>query len=267
MTVATKRPHIAASQRRALYKAAELEPLWKRAVRRAIHPLRYDLVRRGESLGSHLSGLFELLEIDLVLDVGANLGQFGMFLRRNAGYRGRIISFEPVAETAASLRTMAEMRQPWDVHQCALGSTAGEAKINIAQSSDFSSFLVPSSASTTQYEEASTAVREEVVPVRRLDTIFDELIGNGERRVFLKTDTQGWDLDVLRGAGDRLSQISAIQAELAVMPLYAGSPGFVEVISFLIERRFQPSGFFTVSRDRALRLIEVDCVMVRNRSG
>ncbi|HSC47142.1 MAG TPA: FkbM family methyltransferase, partial [Gammaproteobacteria bacterium] len=52
------------------------------------------------SLGSHLCQLFAKLDIDCVLDVGANQGQYGAMLRK-AGYRGRIVSFEPVAKTYA----------------------------------------------------------------------------------------------------------------------------------------------------------------------
>lgn len=44
----------------------------------------------------HLVGLLERYQIETVLDVGANEGQFGAALR-HSGYHGRLISFEPAS--------------------------------------------------------------------------------------------------------------------------------------------------------------------------
>jgi len=52
----------------------------------------------------YLRRLLPLLQIDLVVDAGANLGQFARLLRGRAGYRGAILSVEPMPAAARALR-------------------------------------------------------------------------------------------------------------------------------------------------------------------
>ena len=81
--------------------------------------------------------------INLVLDVGANIGQTGDKLR-NAGYCGRIVSFEPVPSAHAALTEKAQRDERWDVApRTPIGAAVGEAQINVSQSTDLSSILEP----------------------------------------------------------------------------------------------------------------------------
>ena len=106
-------------------------------------------------------------EVNLVIDVGANVGQFAKALRR-AGYQGRIASFEPVAEPVRKLRQAASGDPEWQVHQCALGDQEGQATIN-ARPGTMSSMLESSEFG----ENWSAKLREnstETIQVRRLDS-------------------------------------------------------------------------------------------------
>ena len=59
-------------------------------------------------------------------------------------------------------------------------------------------------------------VRQQV-DVRRLDGLFDEIVeGIADPRVYLKMDTQGFDLPTFRGAGDRVDEILGMQSEVAL---------------------------------------------------
>ncbi len=69
---------------------------------------------------------------------------------------------------------------------------------------------------------------------------------------------------MLAGAEKTLERVAALQVELTFQPVYEGSPRAGEVRAFLAERGFAVAGFFTVTRDRDLRLIEADCVMIRH---
>jgi len=80
--------------------------------------------------------------------------------------------------------------------------------------------------------------------------------------VLLKIDTQGYDLEVLKGARQSLSSISAVQTELACQKIYRGMPGYIDVLKVLDRHGFQLSGVFPVSADTALRIIEADCVLI-----
>jgi len=80
--------------------------LLKKHIKKTISKLGYELIRKpgkSERLDFHLYKLFDLLKINCVLDVGANQGQYAHFLR-NLGYKGNIISFEPVTIDYAILQ-------------------------------------------------------------------------------------------------------------------------------------------------------------------
>ena len=85
----------------------------------------------------------------------------------------------------------------------------------------------------------------------------------GPQRLFLKLDTQGYDLEVLRGATATLSRVVALQSEISFVPIYAGMPSWRESIQRIGELGFAVTGIFAVSRDASLRLVEADCVFVR----
>jgi len=91
----------------------------------------------------------------------------------------------------------------------------------------FNSFLKPAAHGTTRFRDATQLVRVDKVPVRRLEAILDDLIATRPgARIFLKIDTQGYDLQVVRGAGRRLPAIRALQTELAARATYEGMPTF-----------------------------------------
>ncbi|MEZ5669042.1 MAG: FkbM family methyltransferase [Alphaproteobacteria bacterium] len=174
--------------------------------------------------------------IDLVLDVGANVGQYALGLR-GAGYGGRIVSFEPQAAAHAALRQAAGADPLWQVApRCAVGAEAGTIALNISAASDMSSAL-PFTAESAQHFESDRFVATETVPLFRLDALWSELVPAGAR-VFLKSDTQGFDLAVLTGAGDRLAETAGIQVEASLHPVYQGQPGYRAVLDFLEPRGF-----------------------------
>ncbi len=201
-------------------------------------------------------------EIDCVIDAGAHLGQFGELLR-GLGFEGEIVSFEPVLPVFAALAKAASADERWQAHRLALGDEDGTAELNVPAATDFASFLLPNAYSLAEFGGHTAVGRTEQVPVRRLDTVVDEYVAAGAR-LFLKLDTQGWDLRVLGGAETTLERVAALQVELSFQPVYEGSPRAGEIRRFLAERGFAVAGFFTVTRDRDLRLIEADCVMIRH---
>lgn len=217
------------------------------------------------TLEAHLKILFSRLNINCVLDVGAHFGEYGLYLR-NLGYRGHIISFEPIGENFEVLAQRAASDPRWKTYPFALGATEGAELINVMSGTDLSSFLPPASYIQERFGEHVTLQRTEQVEVKRLEGIFDACVEHldEDAHVFLKMDTQGYDLQVLKGAGTCLDRISAIQTELSVRPLYDGMESFPDSIACLNELGFEITGLFPVTRDLDhLRIIEVDCVMRR----
>jgi FkbM family methyltransferase len=232
---------------------------WTRSL---VRSLGYDVVRfPRESHREHLQAVFSKLGINSVLDVGANLGAF-VQLVRDAGFTGPVASFEPVEENVALL-TAASAKDPhWTVHRLALGHENGTAALNVARDSRYSSFR-PASEYARESFPGSAVESWQDVRVARLDSIFEEIAPPGDVRSFLKIDTQGWDLEVIEGATGCLDRICAIQSEVAVQPLYEDEPSYLDALPRLNELGFELSGVFPVSRDDALRIVALDCVLVR----
>lgn len=247
-------------------EADPLEPEMKRLIKGVVRSLGYHVSTRAytdEFLpGPHLAELFRRAEIQCVIDVGANLGQYRDFLREVVGFDGAIISFEPVPEHVRVLRQRAAGDRRWSVYDCALGEVEGVLDINITRSGDLSSFLQPS-LTTEEGVTAMEIMSRTSVRVRRLDALADVLAETCPlRHTFLKVDTQGFDLQVLRGAGGTLRAIPALQTEMSILSIYEQMPGFSEVYQFLRQSGFDLTGLFPVSRDRFLRVREFDGTFV-----
>jgi len=165
--------------------------------------------------------------VDVVLDVGAAAGAYAGTLRA-FGYRGRIVSFEPVAETFAALRARSAGDPLWDARNCALGDAAGTATISLAGDS---SSLLPMGEAHRRAAPDVLVTGEQAVTVERLDDIAGEVIGAGTAP-FLKLDTQGFERQVLAGAAATLPSVVGLQLELSFVELYRGSMLVDEAVSW-----------------------------------
>lgn len=207
--------------------------------------------------------LLSRMGINCVIDVGAHAGEYGHGIRR-AGYEGAIVSFEPVAAAYTALADRAGRDPDWTVHRLALGSGTGSATMHVSRDSAFSSFMKVNELATQSMAESAVAADEEV-EVRRLDDLFDSVCGHVPNpRVLLKTDTQGWDLEVIEGARGCLQHVVALQAELSVRPIYDGQIGWLNALAALEDAGFRPVHLATVSRDESLGLRELDYLGIRD---
>ena len=213
----------------------------------------------------HLRQLLRRYEVDVVVDVGANEGQFRDFLRLHVGFEGWIASFEPVPEAFAVLESRASRDHRWSVSPVALGARSGTASFHVSAHSTLSSFYKPNFAESDHAARKRATVREIEVDLDTLDRQLPALLGRlGVARPYLKIDTQGSDMDVIRGAERCLGDIVGLQFEGSVIPLYEGPPPFTHVLAHLNERGFALSAMFAAANDASLRLLELDCVMVRD---
>lgn len=218
-------------------------------------------------LSTHLTKLFARYQIDVVLDVGANRGQYRDFLRDEVGFSGHIVSFEPMSALAAVLRERARADARWSVYHCAVGRAPGTLPLNVMRDDSLSSFRRPEGTPVREdLDTQNTVVRVEEVAVRTLEELWPEITATLKvARPYLKMDTQGFDLEVVAGGGTALRHVVALQSEVAFRALYAAAPDYLASISQLQESGFEITGIFPVSRDAELRIIESDCVML-NRS-
>lgn len=203
------------------------------------------------------------LEVDCVIDVGGHRGEYGLFLR-SLGYTGPIVSVEPSSDSRRFLEEVAAEDPNWRVVPYALGDVSGSATLNLTASSDMTSIRTPNKRGILEF--SASVVDTEMVEVCRLDDVFDDLV-RGAERVYLKMDTQGYDINVFRGLGNARDRVVALQTEISIQPLYDDQPDYLNVISEIANEGYAPSGMFIVTRDKSSRLIEMDAVMVRPRAA
>lgn len=194
--------------------------------------------------------------INCVLDVGANNGKYAHHLRM-MGYNGFIFSFEPIRKDYAELSRLSQGDARWMAFNFALGSEPSRKPFNVIEQSGtvFSSFLEPKFQANKNVE---------TVEVKRLDSMLPELLSGIESpRVFLKTDTQGYDIEVVRGVGSHIEDIIGLQAELSVTPIYEDSPRYTKSLTYFESLGFSLMNLFVVNRGKHGSILEYDCMMAR----
>jgi FkbM family methyltransferase len=232
-------------------------------LRRLARGAGYEL-RQYTPLRSFAAARDELMErrgVDVVLDVGANAGQYGELLRER-GYTGRIVSLEPVAEAFAELERRARADGAWEALCVAASDRDGELTLNVTGDSRSSSALSRNErfAGVPGWEPKETRA----VPARRLDGLVPELLRAGEH-AYLKLDVQGYEHHVLAGADTAIDRFEAIELELSVTALYEGQPGLAEMLPLLAERGFRPVSLEPILLDEEGMLMELDGLFARTR--
>lgn len=231
----------------------------KVAVRTALHKRNLDLVRHPFPV--RIAAALAHFGIGTVLDVGANVGQYGAGLRAG-GYRGRLVSCEPLSDAYARLARRAARDGSWTALRTAVGAEPGTLEINISANS-YSSSLLPMTSAHTGAAPGSEYVGTERVPVTTVAALVeDERIDPA--RTWLKIDTQGYEAPVLDGAGELVGEFAAVQLELSFVPLYDGQALFDELVA-----RLTASGLVLFGLDagfsdpRTGRTLQCDGVFVR----
>jgi FkbM family methyltransferase len=210
---------------------------------------------------SHMINLINHYEIDLVLDVGANVGQFGKILRQE-GYKGEIHSFEPASTSYKLLKEASQKDDQWFIHKRAMAEQKGELELNLAESSDLSSFLPANDFGKAKYKKI-VACTTETVDVSTISHFLKNNINDYQkRRIFLKMDTQGYDLKVFTGALDVIDCIDFILSEISFIPIYDGMPRYLETLQTYEQYNFIISGLYPISRKKDLSVVEMDCMML-----
>ncbi len=205
----------------------------KRLLLRQLHRRGFDLTRTPFS--AQLQRILVTNSISSVLDVGANIGQYGNALRDN-GFTGRIVSCEPQTAAFEALAKHAERDRGWEAVRTAVGATESVLTINISANSYSSSFL-PTAGRHLDVSPASRVVATEDVPVTTVDLLLTQH-SLAPDQTMLKVDTQGYEDVVLDGAEASLAAISVVQLELSMVELYSGQQLFGQLLTRMHEAGF-----------------------------
>lgn len=203
----------------------------------------------------------EIANIDLVLDVGANKGQFARQLF-STGYNQEIYSYEPLKSAFQQLANQSAKYPTWSVYNFGIGSQAGPAEIYVSENLYSSSILEVNRDSINAAPE-SRINRKETIQLTTLKKVFFES-QISKRRIYLKLDVQGYELEALKGAEEILDEISVLQVELSTIPLYYGAPDYLEVIEYLRNVGFELFSFIPEFRSPTTgRLLQFDGIFIR----
>jgi FkbM family methyltransferase len=199
--------------------------------------------------------------VGALIDGGANNGRWALAIRGD-GYRGLIISFEPLADPFAALDLASAGDPLWRCVQAALGDADTQARMNVA-GNFVSSSLLPMEPAHASAAPESAYVGTEAVRVVRLDSVVPQMVPAGTS-LALKLDLQGYEALALAGAEGILAEVRLVECELSIVPLYHDQPLYLHMIDLL-----DGLGFSLASLNEGLidpatgRVMQVDAIFVR----
>lgn len=211
----------------------------------------------------HMRRLLAHLKVDCVFDVGANVGQYAEKLRRYCGFTGLILSFEPNPAALTELMAAAKKDPLWEVFPIALGTENGAIEFQAYDDSKLGSLLEfdPTSPNAPR-DMGNTKIMVEVDTLASLIPLLQDRFGF--ERPFLKMDTQGYDMNVAKGAGDDLKTFRGIQSEVSFSSIYSKAPMFDEVVGYYQGQGFILSRLFPNNDVHFPKLVEMDVAMIRS---
>ena len=172
----------------------------------------------------------ELKDINTLIDVGSNKGQFSAILR-NFYPQVSIHSFEPqIDELNIQKKLLGSSNINY--YAFALGDENKNMLFNITKRKDSSSLLDPLLKNNKIYSEN----KKINVPVKKLDTVLDinELI----KPILIKLDVQGFELKALIGAQSVLDNVDYIISEISFLDVYKNQVNADDLIKYLKSKNF-----------------------------
>jgi len=235
----------------------------KALLRSLVRGLGFDLVRLSPSVHgvARRLRLMSTAGIDVVFDVGANIGQYAAELRR-FGYSGRIVSVEPLAHPFRELSRTAAGDPRWEVVNAALGERRGRATMNVAANVASSSLLAMLPAHEQAAPQARMIGQEEVETRTLADLMLEH--SRDAHRLMVKLDVQGYEGRLLASAPSD-SSIVAWQLEMSLVPLYAGEQTMVDLVATLLGRGYELVNVEPGFADPVTgRLLQMDGLFIRH---
>lgn len=188
---------------------------------------------------AHLA-LLRRLQPHMVIDVGANGGQFALACL-SVGSIVSVTSFEPLS-AAADRFERAIQSDRVELRRLALGQAQGSALLNVSAQDDSSSLREITELQSMTFR-GTQSVDTERISVSTLDAEFGTL----PSKTLLKIDVQGFELEVLRGGSARIADVAWIVCEVSFREFYAGQALAPEVLKYLHVEGFELAGIASVS--------------------
>jgi FkbM family methyltransferase len=238
----------------------------KKIIKRFINLFGFNITRFNtiDDFTYRVVRLMQSYGIDTIFDIGANRGEYTIEVLQK-GYTGKIVCFEPVKTSYSMLRSNIDKlkNSKLQLVNIGLGDFDGEASMNISANLNSSSIL-PMLDSHRNAAPDSHYIDSEKVIIRRFDSIIDDYHSGGN--LFLKIDTQGYEMKILRGATNSFHKITGIQLETSLVPLYDGESLVYDTMNFMIGKGFKLMGLIPGFTNRATgQLLQADCIFFKDK--
>ena len=201
---------------------------------RRLRRLGYD-AQPSKETSEYLAGLG--FDVATVFDVGVAGGTANLY---GAFPDAKFVLLEPIAEFEAKVRRNYGDQIDIDFHACGVGAEAGELELTIPYVGDKA---MGTRATLTSFDDDSGAYFSKVdtrtVPVRTLDEIAAGYAGP----FGLKVDTEGFEIEVIRGAGEFLKSCAFVIAEVSVRRRFADGYRFSDFTALMAENGFEIHDF------------------------
>lgn len=235
----------------------------KKQLKAGLHAMGYDVLSYNIHTSEEIliQTILRRFAIQTIIDVGANEGQFAARLIE-LGFRGRILSFEPISEVYQTLVKNASAFPQWETVNMGIGSEERELVLNVSENLASSSLFAVDKKSL-EADPTTRTTRQERIRVTTIDKFLSDHTSLN-KELLLKLDIQGFELEALKGSSNSLSQFRLIQVELSFIKVYEGAPLYREVISFLEEHNFELFTFIPAFVDaKTGRMLQADGIFVR----
>lgn len=236
----------------------------KKIIKEVISKTGYELVNKKKLTTTNLLGL-KHLNINTIIDVGANRGQFlTTYLVHfpNANY----FCFEPLSEEFRILQNLAnKLGEKIVVVNSALGNIEGKIKFNRHEHSPSSSILTTTNYCNELFQQTKNQMEIEV-DITTIDKYFGNILNEKHKNILLKIDVQGYELEVLRGAQKTLNMISACLLEINFTNLYNKQANFSDIYKLLNKMGFEYAGAMDQNFNNEGKLIFSDVLFAKEIS-
>jgi FkbM family methyltransferase len=205
-------------------------------MKKLVNNIGFDIVRTNNYVKYPPARRMKIISacgIDLIFDVGANIGQYAQQMRR-LGYRGRIVSFEPINSAYQELVKHASGDPGWETVNVALGSEDSESEINISDNS-YSSSILDITSTHLRAMASAQYIGKQPITIRKMDSIFNQYFHPGNK-LFIKLDTQGYEKYVIAGAENAMSKAVCLQVEMSLVPLFQGELLLADMVNLMFNK-------------------------------
>ncbi len=209
-----------------------------------------------------LETLLAQYRVDMVFDIGANVGQYGPWFRW-IGFDKTIVSFEPISHLFQQLSHNAKSDSKWLVEKLAVGEKEGVCMINVTGGHGGASSLLPMMEHVVKNAPDQAVIRQEEIAMTTVERMMKKYYPEGDR-LFLKIDAQGYEKKVIEGIGSELQRVIGLKLEMSLAENYYGELLLLDMLPLLENMGFRLVEFENGwSNENTGEMYQVDGVFFR----